>query len=95
MKKIYGSIEANEVNLGKVGGMGKSKTEYYKMQDNGFGIEVVKTQQNEYSTTTEIKQIANITPNEAKINEILNILLDRRIAPYIAEEIIQDLMLGA
>lgn len=95
MRKIYKTVDSQKWNLNKVGGVCNSKIEYYKLKDVQYGIAVKETQQAENSKSTEIKEVQNITGNEAKINEILEILVDRKIEPYIAEDIIHDIMARA
>lgn len=95
MRKIYKTVDSQKWNLDKIGGVCDAKIEYYKLKDEQYGIEVKEIHQVENSKSTEIKEVQNITENEDKIDKILEILVDRKVEPYIAEEIIHDIMAKA
>lgn len=92
MNKVYQTFETKELKLGKTGGTYEATLEYSKIKDTRYGILVKEIQEYENSTSTEIKEIPNITEDESRIDTILEVLLDRKIVPYIAEEIVSDMM---
>ena len=92
MKKIYARLETKDIDYSKVGAICNSQLEYYITKENSFGIEVIKTNKNNNIVTTEIKNILNITNDENKIHQIIDTLVNQKVAPYVAEEIVQDLI---
>lgn len=94
MRKIYAELETKDFDLTNIGGICNSKLKYYITKDNEYGIEVVKTQESKNSITTEIKNIINVTTDESKIEKILDVLVERRVLPYVAEDVIHDLVIG-
>ncbi len=92
MREMYAKVETKDINYSKVGAVCDSQLEYYITKENLYGIEVIKTNRHENIVTTEIKNILNITNDENKIRRIIDTLVDRKVLPYVAEEIVQDLI---
>lgn len=96
-KKFYGgaiidSKDSNELDLGY-----KITLQYYKTcnslmvkEESTYGVEIVKTEQKGDEINTEIKEIDNITTNEKKADEILEMLTNYKVTPITAVEIIED-----
>jgi len=88
MKKLYGSIEISKI-LKEGGKSIKEHINYYKLKNEKYGFEIVK--RNDLKENIEITNINNITENEKKINNILDILVAKEIMPE-SEDIIEDLV---
>lgn len=88
MKKLYGSIEINK-NLEEGGKSITKYIDYYKLKDEKYGFEIVK--KNDLKQNVQVTNINDITENESKINNFLNILVDLEITPE-REDVIEDLV---
>ncbi len=88
MKKLYGSIEINK-NLEEEGKSITKYIDYYKLKDEKYGFEIVK--KNDLKQNVQVTNINDITENESKINNFLNILVDLEITPE-REDVIEDLV---
>ena len=84
MKKLYAStVMKNEHTTGTIN--------YYKILDEKYGIEIVKTEYRPDCTKVENKSIKYVTNDEIEANEILNIFKENQVTPINSEEVIMDL----
>lgn len=88
MKKLYGTIEISKF-LKEGGSLVKEYIDYYKLKDKKYGFEIVK--KNNQQENIEITNINDITENESKINNFLNVLLEKEISPE-SDDVIEDLV---
>lgn len=86
MKNLYGSIKISKM-LGKGSQYIEEKIDYYKLKNEKYGLEIVKTN----STNEENIEVTNITDNEEKIDKVLNELVIKEITPS-SSDVIEDLL---
>jgi len=86
MKNLYGSIKIS-IMLEKGSQFIEEKIDYYKLKNEKYGLEIVKTN----STNEENIEVANITDNEEKIDKVLNDLVIKEITPS-SSDVIEDLI---
>jgi hypothetical protein len=89
MKNLYGSVKINKVILNEEQNV-EECINYYKLKNRKYGLEIVK-QNGTNEEKVEITNIANITDNEEKINNVLNMLVAKEIMPS-SSDIIEDLL---
>ena len=92
----------NREELQNIGVKYPIKLEYYKTQTNEenvknvndikYGIEVIKTSYIEEKVDVEKTCIPEIIQDEAKIENMLNILKEHKVTPISAPYIIEDLL---
>jgi len=92
----------NQEELLKIGVKYPIKLEYYKTQTNEenvknvndirYGIEVIKTSYIEEKVDIEKTYIPEIIKDEAKVENMLNILKEHKVTPISAPYIIEDLL---
>ena len=92
----------NREELKNIGVEYPIKLEYYKTQTNEenvknindikYGIEVIKTSYIEEKVNVEKTCIPEIIKDEARVENILNILKENKVTPISAEYIIEDLL---
>ena len=92
----------NREELQNIGVKYPIKLEYYKTQTNEenvknindirYGIEVIKTSYIEEKVDIEKTCIPQIIKDEAKVENMLNILKENKVTPISAEYIIEDLL---
>ena len=86
MKNLYGSIKISKM-LGKCSQYIEEKIDYYKLKNEKYGLEIVKT-----NNTNEANiEVTNITDNEEKIDKVLNELVIKEITPS-SPDVIEDLL---
>lgn len=86
MKNLYGTIKISKM-VGKGSQYIEEEIDYYKLKNEKYGLEIVKTN----STDEENIEVANITDNEEKIDKVLNDLVIKEITPSSAD-VIEDLI---
>jgi hypothetical protein len=89
MKNLYGSITINKVILNEEQ-IVEECINYYKLKNVKYGLEIVK-QNSTNEEKLEVTNIANITDNEEKIDNVLNMLVAKEIMPS-SSDIIEDLL---
>jgi hypothetical protein len=89
MKNLYGSVTINKVILDAEQNV-EECINYYKLKNRKYGLEIVK-QNGTNEEKVEITNIADITDNEEKINNVLNMLVAKEIMPS-SSDIIEDLL---
>ena len=102
MKYFFGCTFMNREELQNIGVRYPIKLEYYKTQTNEedvknvndikYGIEVIKTSYIEEKVNIERTYIPEIIKDEAKIENILNILKEHKVTPISVEDIVEDLL---
>ena len=102
MKYFFGCTFMNREELQKIGVRYPIKLEYYKTQTNEedvrsvndikYGIEVIKTSYIEEKVNVEKTCIPEIIKDEAKVEDMLNILKENKVTPISVEDIIEDLL---
>ncbi len=98
MKTFFDGIFVSQKSLEEAGIKYPIKLEYYKTLEEenvekNFGIEIVKTEYIEGSTKVEAKEVKNITGDEKKENEILNLLIKNEVTPIGVEDVLEDLLI--
>lgn len=91
MKEIYAKVDTKDFDLSRAGVICDSKLEYYITKEKSYGIEIVKVKENKNVVDKEVKNILDISEDISKVKQILDLLVERKVKPYIAEEIINDL----
>lgn len=89
MKNLYGSIRISKI-LGKDKQSIEENIDYYKLKDEKYGLEIVKRNSTN-EENIEVTNIADITDNEEKIDNILNELVIKEITPELSD-VIEDLL---
>ncbi len=89
MKNLYGSIRINKI-LGKEKQSIEKNIDYYKLKNDKYGLEIVK-RNGTNEEDIEVTNIADITDNEEKIDNILNELVIKEITPELSD-VIEDLL---
>lgn len=89
MKNLYGSIKISKI-LGEDKQCIEENIDYYKLKGNRYGLEIVKTDSTN-EENIEVTNIADITDNEEKIDDILNDLVIKEITPSLSD-VIEDLL---
>lgn len=89
MKNLYGSIKISKV-LGQNKQCIEENIDYYKLKDDRYGLEIVKRDSTN-EENIEVTNIADITDNEEKIENILNDLVIKEITPELSD-VIEDLL---
>lgn len=89
MKNLYGSIKISKI-LGRDKQCIEENIDYYKLKDNRYGLEIVKRNSTN-EENIEVTNIADITDNEEKIDDILNDLVIKEITPSLSD-VIEDLL---
>ena len=97
MKTFFDGIFVSSKTLEEAGIKYPIKLEYFKtfVKENvetKFGIEVVKTEFLEDRVNVETKEVANITSDEAKQNNILRILKNNEVTPIGLNDVLQELL---
>ena len=98
VKTFFDGIFVSQKSLEEAGIEYPIKLEYYKTfevenVEKNFGIEIVKTEYIEGSTKVEAKEVKNITGDEKKENEILNLLIKNEVTPIGVEDVLEDLLI--
>ena len=83
MKNLYGSIRINKI-LGKEKQSIEKNIDYYKLKNDKYGLEIVK-RNGTNEEDIEVTNIADITDNEEKIDNILNELDIKEITPELTD----------
>lgn len=89
MKNLYGSIRISKI-LGKENQSIEENIDYYKLKNDKYGLEIVKRNSTN-EEDIEVTNIADITDNEEKIDNILNELVIKEITPELSD-VIEDLL---
>ncbi len=89
MKNLYGSIKISKI-LGKGKQSIEENIDYYKLKNDKYGLEIVKRNSTN-EEDIEVTNIADITDNEEKIDNILNELVIKEITPELSD-VIEDLL---
>ncbi len=89
MKNLYGTIKVSKI-LGLNNVCIEESINYYKLKNKKYGLEIVKSN-NTNDKTIEVANIKNITDNEEKIDNLLNDLVIKQIAPN-SSDVIEDLV---
>ena len=97
MKTFFDGIFVSRKTLEEAGIKYPIKLEYFKtfVKENvetKFGIEIVKTEFLEDRVNVETKEVANITSDEAKQNNILRILKNNEVTPIGLNDVLQELL---
>ena len=101
MKVFYGDTFIEREILLEAGIQHPIKLEYYKIINEdeltskdreNYGIEIVKTEFLEDRVNVETKEVANITSDEAKQNNILRILKNNEVTPIGLNDVLQELL---
>ncbi len=97
MKTFFDGIFVSSKALEEAGIKYPIKLEYFKtfVKENvetKFGIEIVKTEFLEDRVNVETKEVANITSDEAKQNNILRILKNNEVTPIGLNDVLQELL---
>ena len=82
MKKLYATVEINKKNS-------KSRIKYYEIQEEKYGVEIVREANNK---VLRKRVIDNITEHKSKIYKILDILIKNLVTPETAEYIENDIV---
>lgn len=100
MNCFYGGIFIEKKTLDKEGKKYPIKLEYYKRINEDefikkekckYGISVIKTEYIPNNTKVEKKEIAYLSSDEFKINNILKLFKENEVTPISVDEIISDL----
>lgn len=100
MKTLYGSAIIDKEELSEVCIEHKIELEYYKIinKENSvknnklkFGIKIVKKEYINNSIMTEEKEIKNLSDNEQKIIEILEVLKRNKVTPIGVIDVMLDM----
>lgn len=97
MKTFFDGVFISQKSLEDAGIKYPIKLEYYKTSgeenvQKNFGIEVVKTEYIDGDVKIESKEIKDITNDEKKENEILNILKRNEVTPISVQDVLEDLL---
>ena len=97
MRTFHGCVFLSREELEKVGKNYPIKVEYYKTMEEtkyseNYGIEVIKTEYIDNDIKLESIKLDNITSNEDKINNVLDVLRKNGVTPVAAEDVITDLI---
>lgn len=87
MKKLYESISIDK-RIQQCNEQICESINYYKLKNNKYGIEIEKKNENKEIEKTNV---IDITDDEEKINNILNLLVCKQVMPS-SEDIIEDLV---
>lgn len=93
MKTFFGEVYINEQELEESGIKYPIKVEYYKTTDEekgekNYGIEIIKK---EYKILEDKIQIENLTKEENKIEELINLLKKNEVTTIGAKDVIEDI----
>lgn len=93
MKTFFGEVYINEQELEEAGIKYPIKVEYYKTTDEekgekNYGIEIIKK---EYKILEDKIQIENLTKEENKIEELINLLKRNEVTTIGAKDVIEDI----
>lgn len=89
MKKLYGTVSINKI-LGKDNFKIEEQIKYYKLKNEKYGLEIVKSNGID-KETNEVTNMEDLTDNEDKIDELLNYLVIQEITPDLSD-VIEDLL---
>lgn len=89
MKDLYGIVKISK-EIKEEGKNIEEHINYYKLKNSLYGLEIER-KNNMNNKSIEKTNIKNITDNEEKINNILNILITKEVMPN-SEDIIEDLL---
>lgn len=97
MKSFFGSLFIDRQELKNNGIEYPIKVEYYKTingikeQIEKYGIHIIKTSYKKDTIKIEESKIENITEDENKIEDILNLLKTHQVTPICCREVLKDL----
>lgn len=89
MKNLYGSIKISK-QLGENNLCIEECINYYKLKNEKYGLEIVKKDDTN-EEKIEVTHRLDVTDNEEKINQILNVLVIKEITPDLSD-VIEDLL---
>lgn len=89
MRNLYGIVKISK-EIKEEGKNTEEHINYYKLKNNLYGLEIER-KNNENNKSIEKTNIKNITKDEEKINNILNMLITKEVMPN-SEDIIEDLL---
>ncbi len=97
MKTFFDGVFVSNKTLREAGVQYPIKLEYYKtsVEENveaQFGIEIVKTEYIDGNVNIETKEVTNVTDDEIKQNEILNILKNYEVTPIGLEDVLKEVL---
>ena len=97
MKCFYGGTFMSKDELSNVGINYPIKLEYYKtkaeeninINNTFYGIEVIKTEYAE-EVRVETVELENITEEERKLEQVLDLMKSNKVTPIAAEYVLED-----
>lgn len=97
MKTFFDGVFISRKTLEEAGIKYPIKLEYYKTSGEEnvqkiFGIEVIKTEYIDGNVKVESKEIKDITNDEQRENEILDLLKRNEVTPVGLQDVLEDLL---
>ena len=98
LKKFYGKTVLDNSDSDEIRKDFKIELEYYQIEDETFnkpyGIEIVKKDTEENENHVENKIVDSICCDKQDVDALLEILVRNKVTPIIAEEIVEDWLIG-
>lgn len=101
IKSFYGEKYIESEKIEKLGIKYPMKIEYYKIKEKydnihtekpKYGVEIIKKEYTEEKINVEIRDLCNITEEEKRADNILEILKRNTVTPIGLNDVIRDLL---
>lgn len=97
----HGATLLNEENSADTNIKNKIKLEYYTMEKQmrikskqviSYGISIIKKEYENNEVKCEKHSVENISTNENKVKDIVNLLKEHKVTPIALEDVLEDLL---